>query len=250
MTGLDEPAAPRDVRRLGEMVSRRRWGEPLQYVIGSWAFRGVVLIVDRRVLIPRPETEEVVDVALMELGRLRAATGRAPLVVADLGTGSGAIALSMAKEASDIRMWATDRSSEALGVARANLAGLGGPATRVRLAQGSWFDALPSQLRGRLSLVVANPPYVSAFEMGELPEEVARYEPRQALLAGPTGLEALEEIVREAPPWLALPGSLVLEVAPHQADHLAERAHRAGFAAVEVRPDMAGRPRVLVGRLA
>jgi len=156
---------------------RRESGEPLQYVLGSWAFRSLELMVDPRVLIPRPETEQVVEVALGEIRRHRRP------VVADLGTGSGAIALSVVAEVAGAQVWATDTSEAALAVARANLAGLAGmAATRVRLARGSWFSALPAELRGRLSVVVSNPPYVADAEVASLPAEVAEWEPREALV--------------------------------------------------------------------
>jgi release factor glutamine methyltransferase len=241
---FDEPVASRVVAFVEGMVVRRRRGEPLQYVLGRWGFRGLDLIVDRRVLIPRPETEMVVEVALEEARQL----GTARPVVVDLGTGSGAIALSMAVEVPGCRVWATDRSDAALAVARANLAGTGSRvAPHVRLVAGSWFDALPAELRGQVDLVVSNPPYVAAGE--RLPAEVADWEPAGALVAGPTGLEALADIVAAAPAWLARPGAVVVEVAPHQAEPAVELARRAGFDEVEVRPDLAGRPRALVGRV-
>ncbi len=241
---LDERAPERAVPFVRTMVERRSKGEPLQYVLGRWGFRRLDLLVDRRVLIPRPETESVVEVALTELRRLDLA--RRPVAV-DLGTGSGAIALSLAREA-NARVWATDASAAALAVARANLAGLGsGAAARVRLEHGSWFDALPPELRGQVDLIVSNPPYVAAGE--ELPSEVADWEPTEALRAGPTGLEAIAEIVRGAPLWLARPGVLVVEVAPHQAATAASWAETAGLREVEVRSDLQGRSRVVVGRV-
>jgi release factor glutamine methyltransferase len=226
------------------MVERRRAGEPLQYAIGAWGFRRLDLFVDRRVLIPRPETEQVVEVACAELRRLAPST---PHVV-DLGTGSGAIALSIALEVPRARVWATDVSRQALAVARANLAGLGGrAAARVLLAEGDWFDALPGPLRGRVDLIVSNPPYIADGEV--LPPEVADWEPRAALRAGPTGLEAIEVIVSEAPAWLARPAALVVEIAPDQAEPARALASAAGFADVAVRADLQGRPRALVGRV-
>ena len=244
---LDETAPPRTVPFVARMVARRKAGEPLQYVLGVWGFRRLDLVVDRRVLIPRPETETVVEVALGELAGLRAPRpGRHPLAV-DLGTGSGAIALSIALEAPDARVWATDRSVDAVAVARANLAGMGGRvAPRVRLVEGDWFDALPPELRGQVDLIVANPPYIGAGE--DLPAEVAEWEPAGALIAGPTGLEHVGVILAGAPEWLRRPGAIVIEVAPHQADAAVELARAAGFDDVEVRPDLNGRPRALVGR--
>ena len=242
--GLDEPVTGRLLASFERMVERRAAGEPLQYVLGSWGFRGLDLLVDRRVLIPRPETEVVVEVALGELGRLRA---RRPVVV-DLGTGSGAIALSIAAEVADAEVWATDRSGDALAVARANLAGLGWAGSRVRLAEGSWFDALPPILRGRVQLVVSNPPYVGETEVPDLPPEVARWEPVEALVGGATGLEQVETIVGAAPRWLARPGTLVMELAPRQAGSAVALAYEAGFGEAETIADLTGRLRVLVAR--
>lgn len=241
---LGDPVPARAAAFVEAMVARRRAGEPLQYVLGMWSFRRLELVVDRRVLIPRPETEAVVDVALAELARM---APERPLAV-DLGTGSGAIALSLALEVPGARVWGTDRSEPALAVARANLAGMGGRvATRVRLAAGDWFAALPGDLRGRVDLVVSNPPYVGADEI--LPAEVIDWEPAEALVAGPTGLEDVERILSEAPAWLRRPGAVVVEIAPHQAEAGARLAHRAGFDDVDVRPDLAGRLRALVGRV-
>jgi release factor glutamine methyltransferase len=238
---------------LDAMVERRSTGEPLQYVLGSWGFRGLDLLVDERVLIPRPETEWLVEVALEAAARagLRRG-GRAVLdappsaTVADLGTGSGAIALALAAELPDALVWATDASTDALAVAAANIAGCA--AARVRLAEGSWFAALPRELRGELALVVANPPYIAEHEVESLPREVARHEPRSALVSGPTGLEAIDELISQAPQWLAPGATLVLEIAPHQSEAVIARADGAGFAEIVVRDDLAGRPRALVAR--
>ncbi|HEX5096682.1 MAG TPA: peptide chain release factor N(5)-glutamine methyltransferase [Acidimicrobiia bacterium] len=250
----DTDAIARAEARVHAMCERRAAGEPLQYVLGSWAFRDLDLMVDSRVLIPRPETEIVVEVALDEAVRLglrrakaRGAVPSAPTaVVADLGTGSGAIALALEHELPEVEVWATDASEDALAVARANLAGCG--ATRVRVAPGSWFDALPRELRGWLTLVVSNPPYVAQHEVIALPPVVLDYEPRTALVAGPTGLEALTHLVDEAPAWLAPRGALVAELAPHQAADMVPYARAAGFDDVTIRPDLTGRDRVLVAR--
>src|SRR4029077_488703 len=154
----DATPSARHRDRLAALGERRIDGEPLQYVLGSWSFRGIDLMVDRRVLIPRPETEQVVEVALEEAVRrgmrrgprrhLSLVDAEPTAAVADLGTGSGAIAIALDAELPDVAVWATDASTDALDVARANLAGCA--ATRVRLVEGSWFDALPGTLRGRL----------------------------------------------------------------------------------------------------
>ena len=241
---LDERATVRTEPFFLEMVERRGAGEPLQYVCGRWGFRRLDLFVDRRVLIPRPETEMVVQVALAEL---QALTKPSRPTVVDLGTGSGAIALSIALEAPKARVWATDASAGALEVARANLTGLGTlAATRVRLEQGSWFDPLPAILKGHVQTVVSNPPYIADDEV--LPDVVDRWEPREALRAGPTGLEAVAAIVKEAPTWLSDPGVLVVEIAPHQAEDALHLARGARFASADVRLDLSGRERTLVAR--
>jgi release factor glutamine methyltransferase len=197
-------------------------------------------MVDRRVLIPRPETECVVEVAL-DLARSRGV----PLVVADLGTGSGAIALALADELPrhGVTVWATDASPDALDVARANLAGLGRAAANVRLAQGSWFGALPAELRGRLDIVVSNPPYVADDE--PVDEAVAEWEPVGAVRGGPDGLDALRAIVAAAPAWLRPGGALVCELGAAQGAAAQALATSAGLTDVRVHPDLAGRDRVL-----
>ena len=248
----DQPATVGAVRRVRAMVERRLAGEPLQYVLGHWSFRRLDLLVDARVLIPRPETEEVVEVALAELDRLVADApldvGRAPVVV-DLGTGSGAIALSVAVERPGTEVVATDRSADALAVAAANLAGIGMAGARVQLCEGDWFDALERHrpdLQGRVDLLVSNPPYIGSAE--QLPAEVVDHEPLSALVAGERGTEALEHLIRGASRWLAPAGVLVLECAPQQAAALAAFARAHGFTPVDVVADLTGRDRMVVAR--
>jgi release factor glutamine methyltransferase len=240
---LDRPVPPTARALLRQLVERRAAGQPLQYVLGRWSFRSLDLAVDRRVLIPRPETELLVDAALAECDSLRARTA------VDLGTGSGAIALSLLVERPELDVWATDVSTEALAVAATNLAELREVSERGHLAQGAWFAALPEHLRGKIDVVVSNPPYVAEGEAVDLPAEVRDWEPREALVAGPEGLDALATIVAEAPGWLARPGALLCEMAPHQARAVTTMATRAGFTSVSVWPDLAGRDRILQARL-
>jgi release factor glutamine methyltransferase len=231
----------RMVSHADAMLKRRAAGEPLQYVVGSWSFRYLDLAVDRRALIPRPETEVVAGVgidALRELGRQS--------VAVDLGTGTGAIALSIAGEVPAASVYATDRSAEALALARANLAGLGRAGARVALAEGSWFEPLDRGLRGSVDLLISNPPYVA--ESDELPDAVAHWEPSEALFAGPDGFDDLELLIIEGRPWLAGGGLLVLECAPQQAAAVAALAGRRGYDSIEVVPDLAGQPRALSAR--
>lgn len=242
VAAADEPATEREVRFFDQMVARRVAGEPLQYVLGQWAFRTLDLFVDRRVLIPRPETEVVAGHALDALAALER-----PGVAVDLGTGSGAIALSLAAERwPHVEVWATDVSADALSVARANLAGLGRRAGVVRLVEGDWYRALPDELRGRVDVVISNPPYVAADD--PLPPEVAEWEPTGALVSGPSGLEAIEVVVEGAVEWLADGGTVVVEIGDTQGSAALAVARAAGLHEPEVRPDLTGRPRALVAR--
>ena len=237
------------------MAARRAAGEPLQYVFGHWPFRALDLAVDPRVLIPRPETEQVVEVALGAARDLARRRGGG-LVVVDAGTGSGAMALALAAELGTAvvgEVWATDASADALEVAAANLAavraGQGEILPPVTLVEGSWLEPLPASLRGRVDLVVANPPYVSEDEWAGLDAEVRR-EPRSALVAGPgrdgtPGLREVEAVLGQARAWLRTPGTVVVELAPAQAEAAAGLARRLGFGPVSLHRDLAGRQRAL-----
>ncbi len=213
VTDEQERATTEAQQHLDDMLERRVGGEPLQYVLGRWDFLGLDLLVDRRVLVPRPETEVVAQTAIEEAARLGARRGKhdawlaadTSYAVADLGTGSAAIALVLARELPDAEVLATDVSDDALAVARANVAGSGTAATRVRLHAGSWYHALPPELRGRLRVIVSNPPYIAEHEVAELPSEVVDWEPRSALVSGPTGFEALEVLIARRA-GLARPG--------------------------------------------
>lgn len=240
---LDDLATERGVAHFDSMVSRRLTGEPLQYVIGSWGFRTLDLMVDARVLIPRPETEFVVEVALDELDRVGGS--ERPTTVVDLGTGSGAIGLSVTAERVRTSVWITDASSDALEVARANIAGLGRSGARVSSALGNWFEALPGELSGTVDMIVSNPPYIP--DSTELPAQVAEWEPAGALRSGADGLDDLRLIISSAPAWLADHGVLVCEISPEQSDVVRAIAAE-HFTEARVEPDLSGRDRALVAR--
>lgn len=235
----DAPLAADAAARLGAAAVRRAEGWPQAYAAGRAAFRGWWLAVDRRVLIPRPETEGLVELVL---AWIRGAGGAAPRV-ADAGTGSGAIAVALAGE-SPARVIATDVAPGALAVARANVAAHG-LEERVALAQGRWLGPLRSRA---VDVVVSNPPYVATGEWEALEPAVKAFEPRQALDGGPDGLAATRALVAEA--WGALRGGglLALELDARRARESAELAAGAGFEACVVEDDLSGRPRYLRAR--
>ncbi len=242
---LDNPVTLKAAHSFDTLVARRVGGEPLQYVLGRWGFRTLDLAVDPRVLIPRPETETVAGLAIEAVQQRRRCHLSNTMVVADLGTGSGAIAASVAVECSGVEVHASDKSQDALDVARANIAGIGSRAAAVRLHHGDWFGALPPALRGKIDVVVANPPYVCYNE--QLPTVVTDWEPKVALRSGTNGLADLHQIVQQSPDWLARKGVLVLEAAPNQCPIVAEWCTDLGFTAV-VRDDLCGRSRAVVAQ--
>jgi len=234
------PAAA--ARRFGEMVRRRLRREPVAYILGRKGFRNIELAVDRRVLIPRPETELLVELAL-ELQ---------PASVLDVGTGSGAIALAVADELPGCELTATDASPGALEVARANAARLG-VADRVRFVEGT-LPPTEAQPPGGYDLILANLPYVAERDWPSLQPEVTQWEPPEALLAGPDGLAAYRAFIPECARHLhryaeQKTGALAIEVGEGQAPAVGELMRHAGFEAIETRRDLAGIERVVVGRV-
>jgi release factor glutamine methyltransferase len=232
-SGAEVP--PPAARLFGEMVRRRLRREPVAYILGRRSFRNLELEVDRRVLIPRPETE-----LLVELG-----VEMAPSRVLDVGTGSGAIALAVADELPDCAVTATDTSPRALEVARANAERLG-LADRVRFLEGT----LPEG--ESFDLVLANLPYVAERDWPTLQPEVTQWEPREALLAGPDGLDAYRAFVPEGAGHLRRyaeqrTGALAVEVGAGQAEAVAGLMRENGFAETETRCDLAGIERLVVG---
>jgi release factor glutamine methyltransferase len=225
--GVDARAA----RRFGQAVRRRAQREPVAYILGRKGFRHIELAVDPRVLIPRPETELLVEYAVE----------RGPATVLDVGTGSGAVALAVADELAGVAVIATDTSPAALDLARANAAALG-LADRVEFIAGSYPPG------GSFDLVLANLPYVSEPEWHGLAPEIARYEPRRALVAGPTGLEAIEGLLGDIAVGELAADAIALEVGAGQAPMVEELLRRAGLDRTERRRDLAGIERVVVGR--
>ncbi|MBX3609310.1 MAG: peptide chain release factor N(5)-glutamine methyltransferase [Hydrogenophaga sp.] len=217
---IDEAAS----QRLAELLQRHCDGEPMAYLRGEQAFFGLPLQVNQHVLAPRPDTETLVQWAL-DLA------GDAPLRVADLGTGSGAIALALKHQRPALSVVATDRSPQALAVARANASELG---LTVRFASGHWFDALPGE---RFGLLVSNPPYIAE---GDPHLAALRHEPRSALTAGADGLDDLRAIIARAPAHLDPGGWLLLEHGHDQGDAVQQLLRERGFGAVSGRTDLAG----------
>lgn len=217
------------------LLERRRSGEPVAHLVGVREFWSLPLAVSPATLIPRPDTECLVEQALaLELPP--------EARVLDLGTGTGAIALALAAERPRWRLWGTDRSSEAVGLASGNARNLG--LERVRFCLGDWFSALPQD---SFDLIVSNPPYISRsdphLELGDL-----RYEPHSALVAGGDGLDALRFIVANAGEWLNAGGWLVLEHGYDQADAVALLLRDAGYQCIGLRHDYGGQPRVSQGQ--
>jgi release factor glutamine methyltransferase len=226
VTERDALVAPEALARFERLLDRRRSHEPVAYILGERAFRYITLNVDRRVLIPRPETELLVEVGL-ELPR--------GTRVIDVGTGSGAIALALASERPDLEVWGSDVDAQALGVARANARRLG---LDVRFLEADLLAGVP----GPFGAVLANLPYVP--EGDRLPPDVAQYEPRAALFAGGDGLDVIRRLVRmvgETP-------CVALEVGLGQAGAVSALLAAAGFPSVESRRDLAGIERVVLAR--
>ncbi len=224
-----------------ELLGRRRAGEPVAHLVGWKEFYGRRFAVNPDVLIPRPETEFLVEAGLQLLER--SATVRPEVL--DLCTGSGAVAVTVALEMPHARVWASDLSERALTVAARN-AQTWRVDDRLELCCGDLFAALAEPRR--FDLILANPPYVGT-QAGPAPEEVVvRYEPSLALFAGPDGLEVLRRIVAEAPTWLVDGGSLVLEVAAGQSEGVEAMMQERGFRDTALVSDLAGLPRVVLGR--
>lgn len=223
VTGPDQP--------LDDLISRRANGEPLQYIEGSAPFGPIELTVDPRVLVPRPETEGLFEIATRMV--------RSPEVIVDLCTGSGALALALKHQFLAASVFATDISADAVDVATLNSHRTG---LAVYLAVGDLFDPLPAALLGEVDLIVANPPYVAEVEFPTLPSDV-QHEPRVALVSGPSGLEVIERIGASSAQWLRPGGVIICEIGETQG--VSATSSFAHLPAV-VRQDLTGRDRYVV----
>ena len=244
---LGDLVSERSAQHLQSMLARYAKGEPLQYVMGRWAFRRLDLLVDSRVLIPRPETELLVEhVTRYALQKIRD-VGRG-VTIADLGTGSGAVGLSVLHELpfESSEVWMTDVSEDALHVARANAAGVGRNAVGARFGHGSWYEALPVDLQGSLDAIVSNPPYIATGDP-LVGESVLKWEPHNALFAGKDGLNDLRVVVSGAPDWLVPGGLLAVEMGFTQATVVSQLFESVGFKNVSVHKDLAGLDRFVTG---
>jgi release factor glutamine methyltransferase len=227
--GLDA----REARMFGRAICQRCSGTPLQHLTGEQSFRRIVVEVRPGVFVPRPETEILVEAALERLG-----PAEDPVIV-DVGTGTGAIALSIADERPDARVFATDTSPEAIELARANADRLG---LAVDVVEGDLLSPVPAELRGWVDLVVSNPPYLTPAEYEDLPVEV-RADPIDALVGG---LPLYEALATDAARWLRDGGVLAVEIGSTQAEDVA-KILRERLGEVEIRLDLAGRDRVVLG---
>lgn len=237
---FDEPLVERELTSFRELIQRRLGGEPVAYLVGSREFWSIRLQVDRRVLIPRPDTEAVVSAVLDRIGDRQAA-----LAIADIGTGSGAIAIALARELPSARVVAVDASADALAVAAINVDahGLG---ARIALREGDLLAPLAGET---FDVVAANLPYIPSADIAGLTADV-RSEPRGALDGGADGLDPIRRLVASVGAHLAPGGLVALEHAPDQATAIRELAGAAGFGDVATECDLTGRERVTVWRAA
>jgi release factor glutamine methyltransferase len=244
---FDRPLGEPELGSLRELLRRRRQRVPCQYLIGATEFYGLPLAVDERVLIPRPETEHVVEAAL---ARLKTIETPEALLVYDVGTGSGCLAVAIAHEEARCRVIASDASAAALEVARAN-AERNGVAERIVFVEGVLFEpfAQAGESETGADAIVSNPPYVARGEWDALPDEIRLHEPREALDGGPDGLAVMRELVAAAPAHLKPGGWLLVEVGHAQADEVrALMAQTNALNEITIVRDYGGIERVVIGR--
>lgn len=230
--------APDDAARFGALIERRAKREPLGYILGSVVFRGLELECGPGALVPRPETEITAERAILR-ARERSRVHRATLV--DVGTGCAPIALSLAAEVPEARIFATEMAAAARGWALRNLARTG---LRCTLLPGDLLSPLHPALGGCVDVVVSNPPYVASDDWNDLEPEIRRFEPREAVVAGQSGLEVIVDLAEQARSWLAHGGWLILEIGADQGEAVDEVLRALGYAAVAIHQDLTGRDRV------
>jgi release factor glutamine methyltransferase len=241
----DRPLEKKELAIFKELVKRRLQREPVAYIVGAKGFWTLDLEVTPDVLIPRPETELVVEAALEVIP---AAEAEIPFAVLDLGTGSGAVVLALARERNGHRFFGVDSSFGAVRLARRNAEHYG-LHTSVGFFQGHWFDALKSRKRC-FDVIVSNPPYVRSADLKSLPPEIVQYEPIQALDGGPDGLEAIRVIVASAPSFLMAGGWLIMEIGHDQGDSVQQLLSSfSAYEAVSVTRDYSGLDRVVRARV-
>ena len=230
--------------KLREMVKRRAAGEPLQYITGETEFCGLKLMVDKRVLIPRPETELLVETVVRRLKVTDSSESR-PYRIVDVGTGSGCITIALAKKLPNAEIAALDVSQDALEVARGNAA-LHQIEKKVRFLESDLLDALPDSFAA--DAIVSNPPYIADGELAKLPKEVRDFEPVRALAAGEDGLKVIRRLVMNARRVLSPSGFMALELGAGQRQAVEELFGQQGYEVAEVEKDLQGHERVIVAR--
>ena len=240
--GLDRRVPVEVAERFGERIGRRMAHEPLQYILGHAEWRGLRLRTAHGALIPRPETELLVEWAL-ELERTE---GPWRLAV-DVGAGTGAIACALAVAAPHLEILAVDRSAGALALAAANVAALG-VGRQIRLVAGDLFEPLAGVAAG-VDAIVSNPPYIATAMLSQLPREVSDWEPREALDGGPDGMVVHRRLVAESPRVLRPGGWLLMEMGEGQAESLGRALEANGFERIQVRRDLSGVERMIAGRV-
>lgn len=234
---------PQETLLLREAAARRLEREPIQYIFGEAEFRGRAFKVTRDVLIPRPETELLVEEAIKEAPSF----GSGPLTVIDLCTGSGCIAISAALDIS-CEVFATDISEKALDIAKENAQRLGA-SPKVTFLKGDLFGAIPEKIKGRAHMLLTNPPYITEKDMDALAPEVKDFEPRQALYGGSDGMDMIRRIISEATAYLAPGGLLLMEIGYDQSEATTKLAEAsAGYSHTEILKDYAGIGRILKAR--
>lgn len=242
---FDQPLNDEEIARFRELVRKRGQGHPVQHLTGEQEFFALKLQVTDKVLVPRPETEGLVEAVFLKLAK---EGDTRPWRVCEVGTGSGAIAITLAKAWPQASIKAIDLSLSALDVARENVR-FHELSKRLELLHGDGLNPVLEE-GPSFDLIISNPPYVTHAELEALPQDVRDFEPRLALDGGPDGLDLIRRLIRQAPALLVPGGRLFLEIGETQGPAVLELLREAGFGSCELRPDLAGRPRVICGQKA